>query len=158
MAVSRNCHHCGKRFTTSADRRLFCADICETRYKREHALKCFYCGDLADTIDHVFPQVHGGANGETVQACRDCNCRMGASGAFSVEERVCNLIESLERKYQLNRAIPEWDDDELEELGRSLRDRIQATIRQRQNALERVIHIRARLREIRRLSHARRPR
>lgn len=154
MPVSRNCHNCGTRFTTNSNRRLFCSDKCKIRYHREHSLTCFYCGDLADSKDHVFPQAHGGASGETVISCRDCNFRMGALGSLSVDQRICHLIESLERKHQLNKPIPEWDDEELEELGPSLRLRIKAAVHQRQNALERVIHIRARLREIRRLTKA----
>lgn len=152
MPTSRNCHNCGTRFTTSSSRRLFCSDKCKVRYHREHSLTCFYCGDLADSKDHILPQVDGGANGETVLSCRDCNVRMGARGALSIDQRLSLLIESLERKFQLTKPIPEWDDEELEELGHSLRSRIKSAIHQRQNALERVIHIRARLREIRRLT------
>lgn len=77
---------------------------------------------------------------------------MGARGALSIDQRLSLLIESLERKFQLTKPIPEWEDAELEELGHSLRSRIKSAIHQRQNALERVIHIRARLREIRRLT------
>jgi hypothetical protein len=152
MPVSRNCHNCGTRFTTSSTKRLFCSDRCKVRYHRAHSLTCFYCGDLADSKDHILPQAFGNGAGETVLSCRDCNTRMNAFGPLSIDQRVSRLIESLTKKHQLDRPIPEWDDEELEELGYSLRQRIKAKLHQRQNAIERVIHIRKRLNEIRRLT------
>ena len=42
---------------------------------------CVYCGDPADTADHVPPLASmpdGYWQGELVAACRSCNCRKGA--------------------------------------------------------------------------------
>ena len=38
--------------------------------------RCFYCGEPADTIDHVQPKsaTTSRLGGRTVPACRDCNC------------------------------------------------------------------------------------
>jgi 5-methylcytosine-specific restriction endonuclease McrA len=38
---------------------------------------CFYCGQKADTLDHIVPVVKGGTHsiGNLVSACRSCNSR-----------------------------------------------------------------------------------
>jgi 5-methylcytosine-specific restriction endonuclease McrA len=42
--------------------------------------QCAYCGDAADTLDHVKPRHKGGATVTTnlVPACRPCNRRKGS--------------------------------------------------------------------------------
>jgi hypothetical protein len=42
--------------------------------------QCAYCGELADTLDHVKPRHKGGATVTTnlVPACRPCNRRKGS--------------------------------------------------------------------------------
>lgn len=152
MAVNRNCHQCGTRFLVKVERKIFCSDRCRVRYHREHRLVCFYCGDTADTIDHLFPQMHGNGRGETVQACKECNSTMGAFGAGNILARIEYLHTRYVKKYQLDKNIPDWSDDELAELGPTLRSSIQAKTIQRENALDRVIHIRARWNEIKRLT------
>lgn len=153
MAVNRNCHYCGTRFETSNTRRLFCKDACKTRYNREHRLTCFYCGELATSKDHIYPQLFGDGNGDTVNACTECNSTMQAVHEHSIENRVAFLYKRYVKKYQLDKQIPEWDDEELNELGYTLRSAIQSKIMQRQRALERAIHINARWNEIRRLTN-----
>lgn len=44
--------------------------------------RCAWCGDRADTADHVVPLAHGGARldpANLVAACRSCNSRRGAT-------------------------------------------------------------------------------
>ncbi len=149
MAVQRDCQYCTKRFTTSVTKRLFCSDKCRLRYYRENALTCYYCGELADNKDHIFPQKYGNGKGDTVLACSDCNGRMNAAGPTSIDQRILKLIDSIERKYELHKPVPEWDDDEIDELGRSLKMRVKGMIQRRQKAIERVLHIKLRLAEIR---------
>lgn len=45
---------------------------------------CAYCGDPADTLDHVRPQAHGGLTvpENLVPACSACNLRKGHSPAL----------------------------------------------------------------------------
>lgn len=42
---------------------------------RRGEVKCWYCGDLAQTGDHVVPKALGGKNGwaNVVPACKQCN-------------------------------------------------------------------------------------
>jgi hypothetical protein len=50
------------------------------RKRREIILKmhddlCYYCGDLADTVDHIVDRQHGGTDqiNNLVAACQECN-------------------------------------------------------------------------------------
>ena len=80
--ISIVCSVCGKSFKT------FDKTICQPcRLKKVHRHRwqyildaepnCVYCGQLADTIDHIHPQAYGGQDIESnlVSACRSCNCR-----------------------------------------------------------------------------------
>jgi 5-methylcytosine-specific restriction endonuclease McrA len=42
---------------------------------------CAYCGEVADTADHVIPRSRGGGDGldNLVAACRACNASKGAT-------------------------------------------------------------------------------
>lgn len=42
---------------------------------RRDGHRCGYCGEYADTIDHILPQSHGGRNtwGNLIAACFSCN-------------------------------------------------------------------------------------
>jgi hypothetical protein len=152
MTINRDCLFCGDRFEYKLQRKVFCSDICRVRYNREENLRCFYCGDLADTRDHVYPHsLQGGAKFEgveTVNACRECNSMLGVKASIWIEERFTYLIDKTVRKYQLNKLIPEWSDAELNGLGKSLRQRIAGKIKQRQRALERVMHMKLQLQQI----------
>ena len=45
---------------------------------------CAYCGEVADTLDHVLPVARGGATvrANLVPACRGCNLRKGHQDAL----------------------------------------------------------------------------
>lgn len=51
--------------------------------------KCFYCGSLATTIDHVHPKSKGGSNNpeNLVAACTSCNQRAGSKVFLSKEHK-----------------------------------------------------------------------
>lgn len=127
---------------------MFCSDKCKTRYFRENQLTCFYCGDMASTKDHMYPQKFGDGKGDTVPACGECNATLGAVGPESVEARFMHLHAAYIKKYNLNKAIPEWTDAEVDELGHSLRSAVKNKIRARQNAIERVTYIKEQFKRI----------
>ena len=48
--------------------------------KKIYGKRCYLCGEIADTIDHVIPISRGGTNDiENLRpACYDCNMRKGS--------------------------------------------------------------------------------
>lgn len=149
MIFSRDCLFCSSRFTARLERRLFCSDICRARYNREEKLRCFYCGELATSRDHIYPHSARTSIGknvfegqETVNACTECNTALSDKFPFSIENRVAYLEQWLIDRYDLHETLPEWFDDEIFELGETLRRGIAGKIRQRQRAIERILHVR----------------
>ncbi len=100
---------------------------------------CVYCGDPANTIDHVCPVWHVARLFDhiadhahrlrhgllTVPSCRDCNSRLGGFIAYCVSEKREELKRRLRRKYQHLLGEYDWQPEELAELGHSLRSYIQ---------------------------------
>lgn len=50
--------------------------ITKKEYKKLYSTDCFYCGNSANSIDHVIPLSRGGSHsiGNLVPACLHCNC------------------------------------------------------------------------------------
>lgn len=99
---------------------------------------CVYCGDFADSIDHIPPKSQrafiGGDKTLAVNypffeviACRDCNSRLSDCACWTLERRKKYLIDSLKRKHKTLLRAPKWEEEELEELGESLRQYIKTS-------------------------------
>lgn len=107
---------------------------------------CHYCGADADTKDHIIPIVYlrngrprnRRAIGDTVDCCRECNSLLGAKALFSIEERANELAECLTRRYKKELKAPIWTEEDLSDLGPTLRKQIEAKQYLRQETLERV--------------------
>lgn len=88
---------------------------------------CTYCGDVANTIDHVPPKKlrnAGEASGYVwleVPACWPCNGALGARRLMTVDERRYWISQRLRRRYRWLLELPEWTSEELKTLGPSLR-------------------------------------
>lgn len=147
--ANRECLFCSARFEAKRDRKLFCSDICRVRHNREEHLTCFYCGEMANTRDHVYPHSADTLSRkrlfrgkETVNACAECNSTLGDACANYIEERIMHLITRTEDKYQLNKHVPDWTDAELKGLGYTLRSHVARKVQIRQRAFNRVVHMR----------------
>ncbi len=108
---------------------------------------CYYCGQEANTIDHVIPRSllkHLAAIGDAkitdsilgrrilkVPACKECNCLLSDSVQNTVQERKKYLKTKLKRRYQKILRIPEWREDELEEMGNNMRKYIEGALQQK---------------------------
>lgn len=90
----------------------------------------------ASTIDHVPPVsarpilkemgVEKWAFME-VPSCQECNSAIGAKALWTVRERKAWVKEFLKRKYRRILKLPDWTEEETEELGRGLKDHVIAT-------------------------------
>lgn len=92
---------------------------------------CYYCGEPADSIDHVVPlslirqleddpealeRVIGKGRIREVDACRDCNHRLSSEYDINLKDRKERLRDRLRSRYLRLLAMPEWTDDDLGEL------------------------------------------
>lgn len=109
---------------------------------------CVYCGDHADTQDHVFP-VSVAANIDWVNmnprvrknlnpllvmvpACEQCNKLAGAYVPSSILEKRQYIHKKLQQRIK---KFPRWAEDEINELGKNLRGLVLKEIKER-NHLE----------------------
>jgi ribosomal protein L37AE/L43A len=115
---------------------------------------CYYCGQPADSIDHVIPQAMLRQlvcleDGEItkailrkralkVWACRECNSLLSSSYQDSLVERKQFLKEKLKKKYKRIIALPKWDEDDLNEMGYVLRQYIENAARLKEFIVQRI--------------------
>jgi hypothetical protein len=61
---------------------------------------------------------------QEVQACRECNCALGAKAIFALDDRKRYVKAWLRKRYQRYLKIPQWSDGELREIGHTLREHV----------------------------------
>ena len=109
----------------------------------DHLFGCVYCGAPASTKDHVSPKslhrfldsfteesLDSDIQGALVPACKDCNCILGAHPTWMLGARIKVLKRKLFLRNYKKLSRPIWDEDEIEECGRSLRSAIQVMNRE----------------------------
>lgn len=108
---------------------------------------CVYCGQPADTMDHVPPLSRVddyramGVAWEAfllVKACRPCNLALGDSLQRDVLERIQVLKDLLSKGGRREFVRDLWDEDEVNELGKNLRSLVGSKLRKEQAMLERI--------------------
>lgn len=113
---------------------------------------CYYCGVLADSIDHTVPQhllVRAGAAGLdlrgvmrmrrwTVDACRECNTLIGGAIFRTMRERSDFLKSRLRSKYRKVLRMPNWTPAELDTLGPVIRKDVESALAKRDSVKLRI--------------------
>lgn len=95
---------------------------------------CFYCGDVAESLDHVPPinivAEYGyktfrdrGVPLLLVPCCAECNSALGSRSLNTVADRIDYLLNYYARKIDKRRS---WSADEIGELGRGLKPQVVA--------------------------------
>jgi hypothetical protein len=95
--------------------------------------RCVYCGLPAESKDHV-PPITRVSDYESlglaielyikVPCCLECNNLLGAELQDSFFQRAEVLKDKLARKYRRHLNNVDWDDEELEELGPTLKSKV----------------------------------
>lgn len=89
---------------------------------------CFYCGQPADTMDHVPPltrvsdyEAFGLANPRylTVPSCPECNSLAGDTLQESILDRAVFIHRALESKYRKTLKSANWSEAEIRQAGLS---------------------------------------
>ena len=107
---------------------------------------CTYCGETADTYDHVAPvsSVNGGRRASVrnrklcVPACRECNSVLGNRGGDTVGDRAAYLVGRYLKRYRKSLAQPDWSEDEMAELGPNMRREVARAMAARESAAVKI--------------------
>jgi hypothetical protein len=97
---------------------------------------CFYCGQPADTVDHLWPKSQGGRS--FVNACRECNSLLGARCFDSPTEKFLFAKQLLRRRLRGDLSLPAWAEGDVAELGPGLRGHVRRAKARHQLALRRL--------------------
>jgi hypothetical protein len=110
--------------------------------------RCYYCGQIGDSIDHVPPTsarlriIALGLRNEypfvEVRACRECNSALSLQGGWTLAERKRYIKRWLVRRYGRLLGMPEWSHEELLALGRGLAGYVSSGIYKKQEIERRL--------------------
>lgn len=89
---------------------------------------CVYCGDPADTQDHIIPTALTGVEQRkyvlTVPACRQCNSAISDRVVFSIDNRRRIAQAYIARKFKKVLSIPDYSREEIYEFEGTLRQSV----------------------------------
>lgn len=106
-----------------------------------------YCGEAASSRDHFVPRAFkakiqdlGWAKkGDiVVPACRECNSTANDKVFGTLREKRAYVHDRYRKKYAKVLAMPRWSDEELAELGPTLRTAVVAGIRAQESLKARL--------------------
>lgn len=112
---------------------------------------CTYCGDPAYGWDHVIPVSRSrhirnasrfGPDDWRVPACMDCNSSLCDRPFFDVPSRAGYVLSRVKVRFAKLLKTPDWDDEELMEMGSNLRASILDTQREKARVELRIAHLR----------------
>lgn len=111
------------------------------------ALSCCYCGMPGQHYDHVIPVSWTGEKrskhvdkDNTVVACAECNLLLSNYHLHTISERAEYLSERLTNHYKKELSSPHWSEEELQELGRSLRTTVLRRQLKKLETIDRIRH------------------
>ncbi len=94
---------------------------------------CIYCGVPASSIDHIPPRImrqrladlgeYVGTWAE-VPACRWCNSQIGDLALLTITDRKLYIKQRIRVKFKKLLSSPDWNEEQLSELGYSLKTKI----------------------------------
>lgn len=111
---------------------------------------CEYCGQRAWGRDHVVPlavtfsgkRKRGHRNiGLVVPACSECNAYLGDRVILTVKDRAAYLVKTYRQRYQALLKMPEWGEDELNDVSPDLRASILHAASQQAMLRGRIAHL-----------------
>jgi len=112
---------------------------------------CYYCGSSnPDTLDHTIPVSYYSSEPvrkkkssyidpvPVVDSCRECNSTINSKLIFDVRGRAKHIKERYLKKYGSLLKSPDWDEEDLEDLGWSLRSTVENNIQLKENIQNRL--------------------
>lgn len=108
---------------------------------------CFYCGVPANSIDHVPPRAMRKRMADLgeyfgvwveVPACMWCNSTLGNLALLTLTDRKLYIKQRLRVKFKKLLASHDWTDEQLDELGYTLKTKILASMAKRRLVRQRI--------------------
>lgn len=110
-------------------------------YQRHISLKgyeCFYCGQNAETVDHIPPlslvETFPSYDRLLVRSCGICNMLLGGRPFLSLMTRCDYLIQRYQKRWRKDIDMPNWSDSEIDELNGQLKRRIIIGMKRKERA------------------------
>lgn len=129
----RVCSSCRYFASVRNDRRTLSGAI---EFLRSRSL-CAYCGEAATDVEHVVPR-SSKLPTYTVPACKECNGIAGAIVFPSFLAKLNFIQKRIRVRYAKVLKVPEWTDDEIEEMGYAMQQQIIGFQRVRNWVLRRI--------------------
>ena len=110
-------------------------------------MNCAYCQESAYTLDHVIPHTYVAKNSkqprtysksEVVPCCKECNNLLGSNLYFTIAERAGYLYTTYKKRYKKLLSMPEWDEDDIEELKNKLKKYVKASLKEKKRVQIRI--------------------
>jgi hypothetical protein len=112
---------------------------------------CTYCGAWdGNNRDHVVPASYNQnvqrhkkhfKQGTTVPCCGECNVLLGDRLYFSIPSRAAYLLGTYERRYKKLLKQPDWSEEEIEELGPSMRTSVIQSMKDKNEIRRQLEHL-----------------
>jgi hypothetical protein len=117
------------------------------RFNKRYQQICFFCGLRGNHKHHVDPRAASGKDYfqgiEYVYSCNECNSAINDNIFYYIHEEVEFLIDYYEDKYKLNKPVVEWSDEEINELGVELKQRIKKHLALRRKNEDRWLYLKS---------------
>jgi len=115
---------------------------------------CSYCGDMATSLDHLVSYSsqmpgprkyrHDIATGGLIPSCHDCNMRLGnRCGSVEIHIRAAFVLGRLMKSSKMKRImnLASWSRSSLDELGPTLRSKIEEDILKHEKMVHRLVNL-----------------
>lgn len=105
---------------------------------------CTYCGDHAQSLDHVIPKTFEDtcsfARTKVVPCCHECNSLLGDAFVHCVGGRADYVRALITERHNKVLSMPDWDTDELEDMSDRMRASIMCAMRHKKAIQARLSH------------------
>ena len=111
--------------------------------------ECTYCGIPAEVLDHVPPlsfvhyvsdKTKQSLSFYLVPSCGECNNALGDQPLLTIQERINFVRKHIKKRYAKALRVPYWDEDELKELSRTMREEIRKANTQSSWVKDRIVY------------------
>ena len=123
------CLYCTNEIENNKDWVVFCSSKCEHAFHRENKEFCYYCG--------LPPQIQGRSK-EIIQACKECHSILINFFSCCAAGEAKILLNRYQEKYKKLLNLIDWNEEELQDMGKNMRTKIKSSLYQKYTAEARI--------------------